>query len=341
MSEDATAKALVDLLTAALKDIRQNPTSTLQHPTFDWNSTEKYEDFQIFMESTDSWFKLQGTPAEDDEDENDDTRLEYVLSFLGATGRKKHKSWNPTGTAAQIKKKKASAKKFMEYLHSTMDHEVSQRCRIYQLEEVRIQAGESPDELVDRLRALARRCKFPSDEEMERNVQYRFVRALNDKDLVRKLLSMKISATTAEMVEVCNTHIAITDNCNAMGLSGPTKTVNAIHHGKPKQRRPGQKGPPPSQGTNHQCGNCTQTHPPGRKSCPAKDSTCHTCGKTGHWKQRCRSGAKSGTSGGNKQPSGKGGKGRKTQPKRINEVGTDFDPQMDDIRIASIATSHE
>ena len=43
----------------------------------------------------------------------------------------------------------------MDYLLSTMDHEVSQRCRIYQLEDVRIQAGESPDEFMEHLHALA------------------------------------------------------------------------------------------------------------------------------------------------------------------------------------------
>ena len=342
MAAEEALNSLITALTTALKDIQKNTTSTLQHPTFDWNSTEKYDDFQIFIESTNSWFKLQKTPAET---AGDDTRLEYVLSFLGAPGRKKHKSWNPEGASDEEKqRKKKSAEEFMNYLLSTMDHEVSQRCRIYQLEEVRMQTGESPDELVDRLCALARRCKFPTEEEMERNVQYRFVRALNDKDLVRKLLAMNLKATTAEMVQVCNTHIAIADNCNAMGLTG-SKTVNAISHGKPQRRQPGQRGPPSAHNSTHQCGNCTQTHPPGRKSCPAKDATCHTCGKTGHWKQRCRSGPKQGTSGGTKPSStrGQGGKGRgqKTHPKRINEVGTDFDPQMDEVLIANITTDQE
>ena len=94
--EEDPIKALVDALTKALKDTHQHPSATLRHPTFDWNSTEKYEDFQIFIESTNSWFKLQNTLAENP-DGTDDTRLEYVLSFLGATGRKKHKSWNPDG----------------------------------------------------------------------------------------------------------------------------------------------------------------------------------------------------------------------------------------------------
>ena len=37
---------------------------------------------------------------------------------------------------------------------------------------------------------------------------------------------MKIEATTAEMLAVCHTHIAITDNMSSMGLS--TRTVSAV-----------------------------------------------------------------------------------------------------------------
>ena len=62
-----------------------------------------------------------------------------------------------------------------------MDHPVSQRCRIYQLEEIRIKAGETPDELVERIRGLADRCNFPTDAEKERHIQFRMVRALSNR----------------------------------------------------------------------------------------------------------------------------------------------------------------
>ena len=52
------------------------------------------------------------------------------------------------------------------------------------------------------------------------------VRALSDTDLIRKLLAMKIEATTAEMLAVCRTHITIADNMSSMGLS--TKAVSAV-----------------------------------------------------------------------------------------------------------------
>ena len=157
----------IKLLTDALKALAPNPSTTLIPPTFNWNSTEQYSDFQLFTKSVKSWFTLQNIVKEekDGSDEIDSTRLEYVLNFLGNTGRKKYERWQPSGTEDEVKKKKASADKFMDYLLSTMDHEVSQHCRIYQLEDVRIQAGESPDELVECLRALADCCNFPTDDE--------------------------------------------------------------------------------------------------------------------------------------------------------------------------------
>ena len=137
--------------------------------------------------------------------------------------------------------KKASA--FLAYLQSTMDHEISIRCRIYKLEETRIQPGESPDELVDRLRTLADHCNFPSEDEKERNVQYRLVRALDDRDLVKKLLALPIKETTAKMLEVCRTHIAINGEMEAMASAAPRPSM--------RSRRDPQRKDPPKDSRDH------------------------------------------------------------------------------------------
>ena len=135
---------------------------------------------------------------------------------------------------------------------------LTQHSRIYQLEDVRIWAGESPDELVECLHALADCCNFPTNDEKECNVQYRFVHALSDKDLVKKLLALDLT-TTAKMQEVCQTHITIVDNLDALGLIG-SKPVHVIHQRKHnKQCQHGAK----QHGNQHQCGNCTKSHPPG------------------------------------------------------------------------------
>ena len=126
-------------LTAALAKLLLNqPLISLMTPSFNWNTTEQYDDFQLFCNSVESWFTLQNTPAETapgarPDAEPNSTRLEYVLNFLGNTGHRKL-----TGTADEISKKKKQASAFMDYLSSTMDHAVSQCCRICQLGDVHI-----------------------------------------------------------------------------------------------------------------------------------------------------------------------------------------------------------
>ena len=89
------------------------------------------------------------------------------------------------------------------------------------------------------------------------------------------------------MLEVCQTHIAISDNLDAMGLAG-SKPIHAIHQGNHKKQH--QQGSKPT--TNQQqCGSCIKSHPPGHASSPAKDVTCHKCDKVGHWKPRCHGGS--------------------------------------------------
>ena len=86
-----------------------------------------------------------------------------------------------------------------------------------QLEEIRIKAGETPDELIEWIWGLANRCNFPTDMEKERYIQFWIVCALSNTDLIRKLLTMKIEATTAKMLNVCCMHMAIADNMSWIG----------------------------------------------------------------------------------------------------------------------------
>ena len=72
----------------------------------------------------------------------------------------------------------------MDFLHSSMNHPVSQQCRIYQLEEIRIKVGEKPDEFVEHIQGLADRCSFRTDAEKERHIKFGMVHALSDTDLI-------------------------------------------------------------------------------------------------------------------------------------------------------------
>ena len=209
------------------------------------------------------------------------------IKLLGLTGHCKYEQWTPTGdNDAAHAAKKESANAFVEHLHSMMDHPVSQWCQIYQLKDVQIKAGETPEECVECICNLTDRCGFPDDAEKECHTQFWFGHAPNDPELVLKLLAMKIDATTSQMLETCQTHIAIADNMSSMGLSANSpKSVNTIQkHPKSWQQKHTK--------SQHECGNCTKKHPLGRASCPAKDSPCNGCSKKGHWQPQCCSSQK-------------------------------------------------
>ena len=154
--------------------------------------------------------------------------------------------------------------------------------------------------------------------EKERHIQFWMVRTLSNSDLIRKLLAMKIEATTAEMLAVCCTHIAITDNMSSMGRS--TKAVSAV-----------QKMTKKASSHSNPCGNCTKCHTLGREHCPAKDSTCCSCQKIGHWKQKCRKSNKAKDA--HKKPKSQSQRqhgGRR----RVDEVGvSEGDPAFDEVMI--------
>ena len=65
-------------------------------------------------------------------------------------------------------------------------------------------------------------------------MQYQLVHALDNRELVKKLLALPIKETTAKMLEVCRTHNAINSVMEALGL-GNSKTILAIHKG-PQQK---------------------------------------------------------------------------------------------------------
>ena len=133
---------------------------------------------------------------------------------------------------------------------------------------------------------MADRCNFPTDTEKERHIHFQMVCALNDTDLNRKLLAMKIEAMNAKMLAVCRTHLAIADNMSSMGLV--TKAIGTVQ----KMKKPQAHGSP--------CSNCTKCYTPGREHYPVKNSTCHACQNVGHWKQKCRKSNKAKDS--NKKP---------------------------------------
>ena len=149
-------------LTAVLKLLLPNkPATTLKTPTSECTTSDQYDEFKLFWESTESQIHLQAITNDPDDK---GACLEYMLNFLSTTGHKKWNQWTPAGvTTYDIAATKKSAKSFLDNLASQMDHVVSQWYWIYQLEDVQIKPGKTPDELVDHLIAHADRFYLPTD----------------------------------------------------------------------------------------------------------------------------------------------------------------------------------
>ena len=60
--EEHGIEAIIKALTKALTDIKGSPTDSLKPPTFDWNSSEQFEDFRFFIMGMESWYTFQGIP---------------------------------------------------------------------------------------------------------------------------------------------------------------------------------------------------------------------------------------------------------------------------------------
>ena len=56
------------VLTSALKSLMPNqPATNLKTPTFERTTSDQYDKFKLFQESTESWFYLQAIPEDSDD----------------------------------------------------------------------------------------------------------------------------------------------------------------------------------------------------------------------------------------------------------------------------------
>ena len=58
-------EAIIKALMKALTDKKGSLTDSLKPPTFNWNSSDQYEDFRLFIKGMENWYTLQGMPAAD------------------------------------------------------------------------------------------------------------------------------------------------------------------------------------------------------------------------------------------------------------------------------------
>ena len=164
---------------------------------------------------------------------------------------------------------------------------------MYDLEAIRKKKDETAKELVAHICQMAARARIGdgSTAAIEFEVQRRFIRAITDDEieLRRRLLAAPLTATTNELLTIAESYYAVERGAQQMS-SSDTKSVNAVHTGKPYRKGQSKQTQRKPQNVSD-CGNCTKKHKPGRANCPARGSVCNKCGHTGHWQAKCRGGA--------------------------------------------------
>ena len=153
--------------------------------------------------------------------------------------------------------------KFLDYIESTLDDEISPQVHVYELEDVTKRSDESINEVVDWICQLTHRAQTGNgnDAVIEFKVQCRLIWAIPDANikLHKQLLKVSHDKKVSHLLEIYRTYYTV-ESCTAAMCAG--HVVHAvchtcqIHNQKPH--------------TSYAlCPNCTHQHPPGRHNCPA------------------------------------------------------------------------
>ena len=254
-------------------------TLNINQPQYDFDAPDQHKEFRVFKQQFTSWFILwqiqefQALPA--------------ILSCLDRKGYNIYDEW----CADAATKKDWCA--FLLHFESTLDTEVGPRVHVYDLEAIQKKKDKTAKELVAHIHQMAARAHIgdSSTAAIEFEVQCRFIRAITDDEIELRwrLLAAPLTATTNELLTIAESYYAVERGAQQMS-SSCTKSVNAVHTGKPYRKgQSKQTQRKPQNGSD--CGNCTKKHKPGHANCPAHESVCNKCGQTGHWQAKCRGGA--------------------------------------------------
>ena len=157
---------------------------------------------------------------------------------------------------------KNDAGKFIDYLESTLDEEISPHVRDYELEDIKKRTDEKIDAVIDHICQLACSALIGngSDATVEFEVQCRLICANPDGDieLWKELLKVSCDKCVSHLLEIWQTYNARESGVAAMCAG---KTINAVQNSHQPQKQP-QKHP-------SKCQNCTHQHPPRHDNCPA------------------------------------------------------------------------
>ena len=233
-------------------------------PTYDQNAADQMQEFHLFKCQLETWFRLCKIKAEE--------CLDYLLCILGKEGYTAVDCWVPP-----VEGHKWDPEKFLNYIKSTLDDEISQWVHAYELEDVKKRSDKSIDELIDRICQLACCVQIGdgSIATIECEVQCRLIWAIPDANikLWKELLKVNFDKKVSNLLEISCTYYTVESGVAVMCAS---KAIHALHWDYQPQKNKPQK-------CTLQCPNCTCSLSPNHDNCPTWNAICNSCSKRGHW----------------------------------------------------------
>ena len=186
-------------------------------PTYDWNVADQMHKFRLFKCQLDTWFWLHKVKPEE--------CLDYLLCILGKEGYAAMDHWFPTDEA-----NKHDPEKFLNYLKSTLDDEISPWVCLCELKDIKKRSDESIDELIDRICQLAHCVQIGdgSNAAIEFEVQCRLIGAIPDANigLQKELLKVSCKKKVSHLLEISHTYYAVKSGAAAMCAG---KAIHTLH----------------------------------------------------------------------------------------------------------------
>ena len=110
--------------------------------------------------------------------------------------------------------------KFLDYIESTLDDEISPRVHVYGLEDITERSDKSIDELVDQIHQLTRRAQIgnSSDASIKFKVQCRLIRVIPDANikLCKQFLKVSHDKRVLHLLEICRTYYTVESGAAVM-----------------------------------------------------------------------------------------------------------------------------
>ena len=140
------------------------------------------QEFHLFKCQLETWTWICKIKAEE--------KLDYLLCILGKEGYANMDRWVPADEAH-----KNDPRKFLDYIESTLDDEISPQVCVYKLEDITKRSDKSIDELVDQISQLTHRAQISngSDAAIEFKVQCRLIQTIPDADIELCKQLLKVS----------------------------------------------------------------------------------------------------------------------------------------------------